>query len=258
MDANEMPYMVATTFALNYKGSTYLVTNNHVCASLSGDGTAYIKTVNGPSVLYDRDYDVITEVSVTKQSDVCIMKTVNPHLGLNLSMYPTYLQQPVTVFGFLGRSDFGMVTIGKMYGSDSMIDYAGFVSCKEKPPRRLSIENFICLSKDKYPITSLSPVLMATVNIGPGFSGSPVLNSYGEVVGIVSRYMPPSKIYGNGDGIYYPSSYIMQAIDNAKFVDVTSEEFDRDMTIWKKYQDMTDAYYKVMSFINRYILEVRN
>lgn len=248
MDEDDRPRMVATAFALNYMGNTYIVTNNHVCEGLAGPGDSYIKIRNGSTEDLANDYDLITDVSITRNSDVCIMKTANPHPGLNMSKSPASLYQTVTVFGYLGRSDFSMISPGKLYGSEAVEDFAGFISCKERPPAIKSVEAIICAMYGYYPLLSRSTVYTATVNIGPGFSGSPVLDNNGDVVGIVSRYMPPSKIYGNGDGIFYSTEYIINAIQTATFIPVDDEQLEKNVKVWDIYMNMKEALFTITAF----------
>lgn len=248
MDADEEPHMVATAFSLEYQNNTYMITNNHVCSALGGPGGAYVKIINGPSKELKTDYDEITHASMTPNSDVCVMQTKHKHKGLKLSQIPTSLYQVLTVFGYLGRSDFSMITQGRLYGTEEVEDFAGFRNCKNNPPFG-GLQRFFCMKYSKYPILSKSIVNMATVNVGPGFSGSPVLDQNGDVVGIISRYMPPSKIYGNGDGILYPSSYIVNAIKDAKFISIKSEAFNKDVKIWELFIKLNDTINAFVSFI---------
>jgi hypothetical protein len=216
MTTDGKPYMVASAFAVTYDdGKNYMITNNHVCFGLAGPGKSYVKVIDGSSDKYTGgDYDQITDVSTTAESDICVIKTKSYHPGLILSRTSAKIFDTVTVFGYIGRSDYSMPTHGYMYGYDRVTDYAGFKSCRDYPPHAFR-NKILCWFYDRYPMMTSSNVLVANVNIGPGYSGSPVFNDGGEVAGIVARYIPPSDIYGNGDGIFYDVNVIRRAIDTA-------------------------------------------
>ena len=229
MNAKEEPHMVASSFAVNYGNATYLITNNHVCFGLAGPGKAYIKVNNGPSEKYTNpaDYDQIVQVSPLEGSDVCVIRTKNQHPGLNFAWSPLKIHQPVTAFGYIGRSDYIMISHGYMYGTLDVMDYDGFRDCQAYPPK-FTKDKIICIVYSKYPIFKKNYLATANVNVGPGYSGSPVLDVNGDIVGITARYMPPSSIYGNGDGMFYDDSFIINAITTANFIPVTSPELYED------------------------------
>ena len=229
MNAKGEPHMVASSFAVNYGNSTYLITNNHVCFGLAGPGKSYIKVNNGPSENYTNpnDYDEIKQVSPMPSSDVCVIKTAQQHPGLNFAWSPLTIHQPVTAFGYIGRSDYIMISHGYMYGTLDVMDYGGFRDCRAYPPKWVK-DRIICLVSEKYPIFIKNWLQTANVNVGPGYSGSPVLDANGDIVGITARYMPPSSIYGNGDGMFYNDSFIIKAIETANFVPVTDPKLYED------------------------------
>ena len=245
MSQDDKPYMVASAFAVNGDdGKTYMITNDHVCFGLAGPGKSYVKVVNGGSKKYDSpDYDQITDVSPMPGSDICVIKTKGYHPGLKLATYSAKIFDVVTVFGYIGRSDYSMPTHGYMYGYDTVVDDGGFRNCKDYPPHAIR-NKILCWFYPRYPMMVNSNVMVATVNVGPGYSGSPVLNQNGEVVGIIARYMPPSELYGNGDGIFYDVSEIRKAINTAHMEPVSNPDLSDRATIldyankmyyWKSY-----------------------
>lgn len=247
------PYMVASSFAVNSGGQTYLITNNHVCLSLAGPGGSYVKIVNGPSKNIARDYDPIVSVYVMPRSDVCVAQTLHRHPGLTLAEHSAGFQQKITVFGYLGRSEFSMTNDGRLYGDEKVSEYAGMMSCKDNPPSGGSINYFICLRHDRYPKFKDSTIFLSTLNVGPGFSGSPVLNEYGEVVGIIARYAPPSKMYGNGDGLYYDVAYIKKALSEKQLIPVDDKNFAEDSHLIETSLKFSEVMYNIEYFFKYYI-----
>lgn len=219
------PYIVASAFSVTGDdGKNYMITNDHVCFGLSGPGKSYVKVIDGSSTKYgSADYDQITDVSPMPGSDVCVLKTKGTHPGLRLSSASAQIFDIVTVFGYIGRSDYSMPTHGYMYGYDTVVDDGALRNCKDYPPHAFR-NKVICWFYPRYPMMVNSSVMTATVNVGPGYSGSPVLNSNSEVIGIIARYMPPSDLYGNGDGIFYDVSVIRKAIATVHFEPVDNPD----------------------------------
>jgi S1-C subfamily serine protease len=225
---------VATAFSLEQNGEKYLVTNNHVCHDFNeASRVVLIQTQCMEELPVTKkecqNLDKIKTYYMDYGSDICIMKSERsdsyPALKLgNKRAEPT---ETVLVSGFVGRSMDLMYVEGKVYGTTTIPHATELKNCLFNPPDVKNVSAGItCTFFTDYPEYTNKKLQVAVNNIGPGFSGSPVLQD-GKVIGIVSRYFVPAGGYNNGDVIFFPIEDIKLTISNSKgkFIDVTSTEY---------------------------------
>ncbi len=224
---------VATAFAVEYKGKKYMVTNNHVCDSfykskrivLIKSGTHSEVPRTAPEFV---NTDPVTQYYMHYGADICIFQSrdMDNYRGLNLASESAEPTDDILISGFVGRSLDLMYIQGKVYGSTNIKHPAELKSCLLEPPAPKTSSDITCTFFTEYPSYIVKKLQTASNNIGPGFSGSPVLMD-GKVVGIVSRYYVPASGYSNGDVIFFPVADIISAIEasNEGMVLVNSKDF---------------------------------
>jgi S1-C subfamily serine protease len=222
------PY-VATAFILKTDSGNVGVTNNHVCGGFADSSVAFLRLTDTVDEIKSNDpeqADLVTEVYMAPGADICLIKTKNlaSYPALKLADKGPEIHDKVTVTGYVGRSISMMTVEGRAYGSIRHEDPAAIRSCADSPPSIKSPENIICVMLKKYMVYQPVNLTASTANIGPGFSGSPVLNQNGKVSGIVARYFVPSEIYSNGDGLFYDLKYLKASLQDPKYIKFDSEE----------------------------------
>lgn len=239
---------VATAFAINHDGEKFLITNNHVCDSFyEANKVVLVKSqtmVELPRSKREYDQlDNITEYYMEPGSDICIMKSKNidQYKAIEFDSKNAEPTDDILIAGFVGRSLDLMYVEGKVYGTIPILHPEKLVSCLLTPPPSGSSGELTCTLFDQYPIRVKKVLQTAVNNIGPGFSGSPVLKD-NKVVGIVSRYFQPSQGYSNGDVIFFSVSDIHKAVENGTkaMVPVTSTHYVKFIQISKA----DDSFYE--------------
>ena len=224
---------VATAFAVSKDGENYIVTNNHVC-----DGFYKSKrVVLIPSDVFDempeskKDFestDEVTDYYMNPGSDICVLKSkgMSKYKSLSLNDHAAEPTDDILIAGFVGRSMDLMYVQGKVYGTTPIEHPTELKSCLFDPPKAATSGSMTCTFFPEYPGYVNKRLQTAVNNIGPGFSGSPVLQD-GKVSGIVCRYYVPAAGYSNGDVIFFPVEDIKTALDKASksMVKVDSKQF---------------------------------
>lgn len=232
---------VATAFSVRLSGKKYLVTNNHVCDSFyKAKSVSLISSSCLESLPNAKQCDLldqITEYYIQKGTDICIMKSErsDSYPGLEFGSEKAKPSQNVLVSGFVGRSLDLMYVEGRIYGTTKIPHADILVSCLTGLKDADAISQVTCSYFTKYPTYITKTLQTGVNNIGPGFSGSPVLLKK-KVIGIVSRYYPPSNGYTNGDMIIFPVDDIKMSIDNSKGNMVKTDSLD--------YRE----YFKIVAF----------
>lgn len=214
---------VATAFVIKQDGIKYIVTNNHVCDSFFRSASAVlIPTATIPVVprlsQQAAKFDGVTSYYMHPGSDICIINTnnQNQYEGLTLNSNEVEPTDDILISGFVGRSTDLMYVTGKVYGSITVPHALKLNNCILNPPSPKDIAAMMtCTMFGSYPTYENKKLITAVNNIGPGFSGSPVMKDE-KVVGIVSRYFLPASGYSNGDVIFFPASDIKAAIKESK------------------------------------------
>jgi hypothetical protein len=242
---------VATAFAVRYNGETYMVTNNHVCDSfyrstaaiLFKSGNDYTKSAVLRKAITN-DGDVVKTYYMHKGSDICIFKSekMSEYTPLAISKDSLDPSDKILVAGFVGRAKDLMFVDGRVYGSVSIKHPGALLDCSSNPPQgNDTASNIICQAFKSYPEYILKSLKNATANIGPGFSGSPVLVGT-TVRGIISRYYRPASGYSNGDAIFFESKDIIEAINAStkKMVKFSSDEFKNYIMVTKAHGNLVE------------------
>lgn len=214
---------VATTFAVSYKNKKYMVTNNHVCHGFHTAFNVSLIKSETKSTLPEfqeelADQDKVTEYYMEPGSDICIFRTerTSSYKALTLNTDGVSPTDDILVSGFVGRALDLMYVQGKVYGSVNVPLAQKLNDCASEPPSESDQAGQItCKFFPSYPSWSTKKLQIGMNNIGPGFSGSPVIKN-DLVVGIVAMYRAPTEEYTNGDAIFFPASNIKTALINAE------------------------------------------
>lgn len=183
-----------TGFFYTYKGKTVMVTNYHLCAGMS------LVTVELP----DRDYKV-KPLALDGNNDLCLLDIPSPtYLSLHSFDY-TWKNQPIFSVGYMNSHDAPVIE-GNLIGPKQVTTNLFRIQtqrqtsfCKDIIGHRVMIDPF---RKRTYCQISYN-VIDTTLIIDGGQSGSPVLNYFGGVIGVVtsrsrrtgfSKFIPIEKV----------------------------------------------------------------
>jgi S1-C subfamily serine protease len=241
---------VATAFVIKQDGVKYIVTNNHVCDSFFKSVSAVLIPTATIPVVPKRSqqaakFDGVTAYYMHPGSDICVISTSNQNQyeGLTLSNNEVEPTDDILISGFVGRSTDLMYVTGKVYGSVVIPHPLKLNNCILSPPGPKDIASAItCTVFGSYPTYQNKKLITAVNNIGPGFSGSPVIKD-GNVVGIVSRYFLPGSGYNNEDVVFFPVSDIKAAIKASKdkLVPFDSKEYRLWIKIFHFDEDVKEV-----------------
>lgn len=158
-------------------GKNYVLTNRHVCQI--ADGAPRITAVV-PGITREVDLNII---EISKESDLCILSGLNDREGLKLAK-KTYDEEVITSLGHpsLRGITLSQGYLGKVTKHEVLDNQSKKEECNGKNMEWIEVQGFFgkvegCLIKALGVETSLI--------VYPGSSGSPVLNSDGEVVGVI-------------------------------------------------------------------------
>lgn len=176
-------------------GKLYILTNGHVCRLATPDGALAVES--------EDDVDVVNVVAQYEDNDLCIIEAPQKHKGAfklakfvrnteNIYVLGHPLLEPKTLTK--GQLSGGMI-VDVAQGYDPM-PCEGKTYHKEAPSM-FEVEGF--MEGVKYMCVRTTAADIVTANILPGNSGSPVLNAYGHVVGVVFAGSP-----GSGRGFIVP------------------------------------------------------
>lgn len=168
----------ATAFAIRApSGKSYLITNDHVCVNAKTD-TALI--------LSDKDdfKFLVNIIARSATTDLCLLGSPFTDQGLNIAE-DANIGDRVQVVGHPNLMPITVSNIGEIIGtsSSSMTDSINSIKCDTQNAKyRISIGP----NGKAYCVVTIPNVFRTTVLIQPGNSGSPLVNFYGDVVGVVS------------------------------------------------------------------------
>lgn len=247
--------IVATAFAVSQNSEKYLVTNNHVCEVFYKSKRVVLIDSQTKELLprAKKDFeglDTITDYYMAPGADICVMKStqLSKYSGLSLNSDDAEPTEDIMIAGFVGRSMDLMYVQGKVYGTVGIDHPVELKSCLFFPPKPSTSGSMTCSFFAEYPTYVKKTLQTAVNNIGPGFSGSPVLQN-GKVSGIVCRYYAPQSGYSNGDVIFFPVSDLKKVLEDApkSMVKVDSTQYVKLIKITefdsalKEYIQQTDA-----------------
>lgn len=256
---------VATAFSAVLGKDKVLVTNNHVCDAFYKAKRANLISSECLSEIPRTDakcevLDTVTEYYMHKGSDICIMKSErsDDYVPLKLSSSKAEPTDSVLISGFVGRSLDLMYVDGKVYGTVSHTQPKDLVSCL-LASRNTAANKITCAYFTKYPTYIQKRLQVGVNNIGPGFSGSPVIKN-GYIVGIVSMYIRPnpSSGYYNGDVIFYSLEDLSEAIKSHKgnLVKFDSLEYKEFIQITKFDSDISSVLFDLEQQLRQSISEI--
>jgi S1-C subfamily serine protease len=159
-------------------GKTYIVTNSHVCDHVTAaDGTVLIETPEG-------NYMRRRVLEVSDKSDLCLIESLPNKDGLSLGSEPFVGQ----IVASIGHPALMPTTIsrGEIVGQEDVYILSSLIASQEQfdecisKPKNKAIAVFVfvacvTLTKDAY---------ITNAVIQGGSSGSPVVNFWGNVVGV--------------------------------------------------------------------------
>lgn len=226
-----------TAFFAKIDGKIVGVTNNHLCEIMAGKETYLRKRDGDKDVNFDSTDEAlkVKEISMSMGEDICFF-TVDkgaPKDALELGEDVAKLDK-IIIIGYPGGQFNVIVEDG--YTSDTRMvnEPAALVKCGTPANKA---EYLMCQLFGGLTFKFQSAKLyQITPNIGPGFSGSPVVDLQGKVVGIIARYVQPTEDYTNGHGLYVPVSSIKKYSKAIQMVSVTDKkvrEFALLVTIGK-------------------------
>ena len=183
-----------TAFSVEYKGKVFTITNAHVCDPVKKDFMVYKK---------DKKFYKVKVIRVSKYHDICVLGKI-PHL------------KPLKIRSNISAEEH-VYTMGYPLTQYSVFQegiYKGLLFNQMKYPEQSAK---LCKSRDyldiEYDVRGnfcvLSGIFMVTtLTIDAGASGSPVINSNGEVVGIISL-----SIGNMSMGLAVPSNYLVKTLE---------------------------------------------
>lgn len=213
---NAVLYSATGFFVNDPKLGNVLVTNNHVCDSMYLGIPIIVLNENGE--LHDAtDFEGIAWIYLAPGMDVCIAKLLNQDKifpALKLSDKDPKRYDPLTITGFDGEEQM-LISEGYVYGQakEKYFDHVEKVSPTTQKP--LSAEYYMAQEFGSIPMFKEITQLKSTSTISPGYSGSPVLNDKGEVVGIANAYDPPTEADSRMYSYIFPVSFIKEALSKA-------------------------------------------
>lgn len=171
-------------------GKTYIVTNHHVCDGYEKDGGNVYLTKDNKNFIESK------VIYVSKQSDLCLVKAPKGHEGLTLGDSPAIGSRIYTV----GHPALKPLTIthGEINGSRD-VTIEKYVTKDEAetqcslPKHKVIKQTIKYFDEEKKPyeettymcLTTTKNAYVTNATVYGGSSGSPVVNSAGEVVGVV-------------------------------------------------------------------------
>lgn len=175
---------IGTSYQIIFNSKKYMVTNSHIC--LTHINNYMVVFVDGLSV----------PLKVLRQDlkhDICILEPVKTVSGLRLQNFEWYRFENVYSIGF----PFAAIRVpmrGKIFGS-SLIDIVKWVITDQATYEDCNyIHGTPAMDFNSGRINCMGnmDVVDTTMVGGPGASGSPMVNSFGLVVGTTAVYASPS------------------------------------------------------------------
>jgi len=158
------------------KGSLLTVTNHHVCALADSMGMLQVwDSLTG-------QYTSVKILKMNKHADLCVLTGILGHTGLTLGRHAS-VGTKVYAFGYPYGEALN-ITGGRVKTETTitLLDHIGSQDC-DKPGQK--VEN-LNLGFFRMEVCMVQFKAMALDNfIYPGNSGGPLVNSFGEVVGVI-------------------------------------------------------------------------
>lgn len=183
---------------------SFVITNAHVCEGALKKG-GVVKTVAGSSYM-------VSGYRLGMEHDLCVV-TVAANLGseVKLSSRPPRMYEKATVTGHPSLLP-NMITDGHFSGKLIINLMMGAKKCKPSDYENRNRKEY-CMFFGLYPVIRSFEAQAITATIMPGSSGSAVLNSDGELSGLVFA--------GHGRGISYgfivPYEYVVNFLNKEAF-----------------------------------------
>lgn len=193
-----------TGFSVSYKGKTYLVTNWHVCDNFSGSQTIRNDERN--------EFRTSTVTASFPSKDLCVMTSVSDSgLAIGEDVKPGY---PVYTAGYpstyKGKLHLSKGRAGRKH--EVTMEMTTPENCE--PGLNLRVERNPKTNKIKSVCEGTFEVQDSTLYGWYGSSGSPVVNSKGELVGIINHAIGTEGPPLSGKAGFIPASALRAILDS--------------------------------------------
>lgn len=207
-----------TGFFINdSKLGNVLVTNDHICASMY-KGLPIIVVSDDGELKTGEDFEGIGWVYLAPGMDICIAKLLKQDQtfpALKLSTKKPKIYDPITVTGYDGEKQM-LISEGYIYGETKERYYDHVEKISPTTQRPGSAEYYMADEFGSIPIFKEITQLKGTTRVSPGYSGSPVLNVKGEVIGIVNGYDIPTEVDNKSYAYFFTADHIREALKSAE------------------------------------------